>query len=89
MCAEVVWSYIDKSFAEPMSSEDDPVHYIPTQIIAELFKKQGLDGIAYKSNFGGEHGFNIMLFDPSSAAFVSSGLVEVTQADYSLEKRDE
>ena len=36
----------------PTISADDAAHYIPTQVIAELFKREGCDGIAYKSVFG-------------------------------------
>lgn len=39
--------------------------YVPTQIIAELIKSLGYDGIAYKSSLANGH--NIALFDLESA----------------------
>jgi RES domain-containing protein len=56
-----VWLDIDWAFSKPVGPNDSFVDYIPTQIIAELFKKQGLDGIAYRSNLG--EGHNVVLYD--------------------------
>ena len=54
------------SFSEPLERSDDVAEYIPTQVVAELFKREGYDGIAYKSAFG-EKGYNICLFDVDAA----------------------
>lgn len=74
---DAVWTHIDRAFAEPMTRSDDQADYVPTQILAELFKKAGADGVVYKSNFG-ENGFNIALFDAEAAELVNCGLFEVT-----------
>ncbi|EJL37554.1 RES domain-containing protein [Caulobacter sp. AP07] len=64
---ESVWTWIDRAFSEPMTRGDDVAEYAPTQVLAELFKQAGYDGVAYKSAFGAEKGFNIALFDLAAA----------------------
>ncbi len=73
---EAVWAHIDRAFAEPMTRSDDQADYAATQILAELFKRSGADGVVYKSNFG-DDGFNIALFDPAAADLINCGLFEV------------
>lgn len=41
-----VWAHIDRAFAEPMTRSDDSAEYVATQILAELFKREGFEGIA-------------------------------------------
>lgn len=72
-----VWRDIDRAFSEPVSASDDRADYAATQLIAELFRKDGLDGIAYRSAFGLGH--NIALFDPNAADVTAAPqLMEVT-----------
>ncbi len=66
---ESVWSDIDRAFARPVSPSDDLADYVPTQIIAELFKTNNFDGIAYRSSLGDGH--NIALFDLDVVKLVS------------------
>ncbi len=47
---EAVWTHIDKAFSEPVTNSDQKSDYAPTQIIAELIKSLGYDGIAFKSS---------------------------------------
>jgi hypothetical protein len=61
-----VWSNINRAFSEPVERGDDSLDYIPTQIITEVFKLNGFDGIGYKSSYG-EDGFNVALFDVAAA----------------------
>jgi hypothetical protein len=75
-----VWSHIDRSFSQPVSEGDDIASYIPTQIIAELFKSKGLDGVAYRSAFGAG-GTNICLFDIEAAQIEYCELHEVTSIE--------
>jgi RES domain len=44
-----MWVAIDQAFAKPVNRDDEGREYIPTQIIAELFKCHGFNGIRYKS----------------------------------------
>jgi hypothetical protein len=40
---------INESFAEPVTGTDDVADYAPTQVLGEIFKCAGYDGIRYKS----------------------------------------
>ncbi len=60
-----VWNDIGRAFARPVNQEDRENAYLPTQILAEAFKAEGFDGIAYRS--GLERGTNIVLFDVNVA----------------------
>lgn len=73
---EAVWAHIDRAFAEPMTRSDDQADYAPTQILAELFKQAGVDGVVYKSNFG-DDGFNVAIFDPEAADLTYCALHEL------------
>jgi len=81
---EVVWSHIDRAFSNPVTPNDCVADYIPTQIIAERFKKNGLDGIVYKSNLGKGH--NIVLFDLNIADMVRCSLCEIDKIDFSFKE---
>ena len=80
---KAVWTNIDQAFSEPVTLEDDTADYVPTQVIAELFKSEGYDGIAYKSAFGDE-GYNIVLFDLDAVKIVSCQLHKVETAEFSF-----
>lgn len=72
-----VWIEIDNAFSRPITLSDDAADYVPTQILAELFRDAGYDAIVYKSQFG-EKGFNIVLFDPANADPINCAPYEVT-----------
>lgn len=59
---KAVWSDIDRAFSAPADRSDDAAEYVPTQVLAELFRSLGYDGVAYKSAFG-EDGFNVAIFN--------------------------
>ena len=42
---EAVWADIDRAFSRPVAPGDKSSDYIPTQILAELFKNNGFDGV--------------------------------------------
>jgi len=84
---KAVWAYIDRAFARPVTSSDDRADYAPTQIIAELFKDLGYDGLYYKSAFG-EKGYNVAIFDLGAAGLVTCSLHEVTKIGYSFRQSD-
>jgi hypothetical protein len=56
-----VWNDISRAFARPVNREDQENAYVPTQILAEAFKAERVDGLAYHS--GLERGTNVVLFD--------------------------
>jgi len=64
-----VWFWMDNAFSRPTNASDDVADYAATQIIAELFKNKGADGIMYRSSLGIGH--NIMLFDLKSAEIMN------------------
>lgn len=70
------WISIDKAFSRPIPHNEPRSRYIPTQRIAMFIKAQGYKGIVYKSVFA--DGFNIVLFDVSSANLRRCTLVEIT-----------
>lgn len=57
-----IWMAIDRAFATPVNKDDEAKDYIPTQVLAELFKAGGYDGVRYKSLLS-EDGLNIALFN--------------------------
>ena len=69
------WRDIDRAFSQPVTCADDRADYVPTQIIAEFLRANGIDGVAYRSSLGLGH--NVMLFDIDVAALVNCGLVEI------------
>jgi hypothetical protein len=88
----VVWRDIDNAFSVPVNTSDQTSDYIPTQIIAEFFKSEGFDGIAYKSSLSS--GANIVLFNLKMADLIWCTHYEVTninldfKAGASYTKRD-
>lgn len=70
-----VWRDIDRAFSQPVTHADDTADYAPTQIVAEFFRENGLDGVAYGSSLGPGH--NVVLFDTEAATPVKCGLVQV------------
>jgi hypothetical protein len=73
---EYVWSDIDIAFSIPVTPSDDIADYVPTQILSELFKANGYDGIIYNSLFA--EGKNLVLFDVDSARILNCYLYRVT-----------
>jgi hypothetical protein len=79
---EFVWAHIDKAFSRPIQSSDRSAEYVPTQIITELFKVNGFDGIKYQSSLG--KGQNLALFDLSCAVVNSCVLYETDKIKFSF-----
>jgi hypothetical protein len=66
---KTVWLDINSAFSKPVERGDSSLDYVPTQILAETFKRNGFDGVAYKSSYG-EEGFNVALFDIAAADLI-------------------
>ena len=77
---KAVWHDIDRAFAKPVDRNDHLADYAPAQIIAELFKAEGFDGIAYRSSLGPGH--NVALFDIETAKLESCSLFEVESIQF-------
>ena len=78
-----VWNDISKAFARPVNREDRSIAYLPTQILAEAFRAEGLDGLAYRS--GLERGTNIVLFDTQTANLVHRFVFSLKKVRYEFE----
>lgn len=75
-----IWHEIDQAFAKPVTRNDDQADYLPTQIISELFRREGYDGIAYQSSVA--EGLNIALFDVDNVELRDSKVVKVTAVKF-------
>jgi len=82
--AAIVWSDIDKALAEPVTPSDDDAWYAPTQVIAELFRAEGYDGIAYRSALGPGH--NVALFDLRAAELANCHLFVVRDIHFTFDQ---
>ena len=71
-----VWTSIDNAFSRPVSRADESTEYVPTQILAELFRDEGYEAIVYRSLLG-ERGYNVVIFDPADADPVDGRPYEV------------
>ena len=78
-----VWTAIDMAFATPLTRSDEVADYVPTQILAELFKTHGFDGVAYRSSLGPGH--NIALFDLEAAELIDRSVFRVKDVRYEFE----
>ncbi len=80
---EAVWTDMDNAFSIPTSNTNFNSEYIPTQIIAELIKSLGYDGIQYKSSLGNE--YNIALFDLNMATISECDIYKVNKVSFGFE----
>lgn len=80
--AAVVWAGIDRAFSRPVAPSDKALDYVPTQILAELFKNNGFDGVCYKSSLAG--GSNVALFDIHAATMVNCWVYRVEKVECSF-----
>jgi len=79
-----VWSDIDRAFSQPVNRSDDVADYAPTQILAELFKQNGFDGVAFRSSLADGH--NLVLFDVEAATLTGCCLYQVTKFNLEFEQ---
>ena len=84
---KAVWGDIDAAFAVPTTLSDDASEYVPTQVLAELFRDNGFDGIAYRSAYGPGH--NVVLFDLDLAEQTNCFLVRVKDINFVLEQDEQ
>lgn len=84
---EGVWVQVDKAFSKPITEDLSTAEYVPTQIIAEMFRRKSFDGLVYKSMLG--DGFNLALFDLDSADLVASQLFTAATLAYGFKAEGE
>lgn len=76
-----VWAHVGRAFREPVMRDDNTADYAPTQAIAEAFRREGFDGVAYRSAFGTDR-FNLAIFDLDAAAIVKNELHEIKDVTF-------
>ena len=79
-----VWADIDRAFSRPVTPSDESSDYVPTQIIAELFRSEGYDGVAYGSALS--RGLNLALFDIADATMLNCLLSSVEKIQLSFKQ---
>ena len=85
----IVWAAIDNAFSKPVTETDDIAEYAATQTLAELFREEGYDGIAYKSALGSD-GYSVALFNLDDARQLNGRLYRVERIDFKFsEYKDE
>jgi hypothetical protein len=77
---KAVWTDIDNAFSRPVTPSDDATDYVPTQILAELFRNAGYEFVVYKSQFG-EKGYSVVLFNVADAEVVNCAPYVVTEIE--------
>jgi hypothetical protein len=75
-----VWCDIDAAFSRPLIPTNETAEYVPTQVMAEVFKVNGYDGVAYRSALG--TGLNVVLFDIEVADFHGSAVFELKRFQF-------
>ena len=73
------WLGIAHAFAVPVTEADNKAQYAPTQILAEVFKAQGFDGLKYQSLLADDVdcGFSYALFNLNDAELVECNVCSV------------
>lgn len=80
---EIVWQDIDRAFATPVDPSSGTA-YVPTQILTEVFRDQGYDGVAYRSALG--KGRNFVVFDVAATNLIGCQLFRVTDVAYEADE---
>lgn len=70
---EVIWGLISFGFSVPVERKDDTAEYAPTQILGEIFRNGGFDGIKFRSGLG--KGANFALFDLDAADVIGAPML--------------
>jgi hypothetical protein len=80
-----VWGDIAHAFSKPVTANEPHSDYVPTQILAEAFRRHGYNGIVYKSLLDGE-GFNVALFDLAAAELINCGLYTARSVKFDFDQ---
>lgn len=82
---QAVWASIDQAFSRPVTRSDNTAEYAATQLLAEVFKGQGFDGVLYRSALATD-GYNVALFDLKCAQQFESSLFQVENARFTFKE---
>ena len=83
---EIVWSDIEFAFSRPVTRSETGGEYAPTQILAGAVRVAGFGGVAYKSLFGGDAGYNVALFGTKDVRLISGHLYQVKDIEFKAEE---
>ncbi len=81
---DAVWSTIDLFFSRPTVRSDSTADYAPTQILSEVFKFEGFDGVVYRSSLS--KGRNIALFEMAAAECIEVRVCETKSVRYEFSR---
>jgi len=79
-----VWGSMAWAFSEPVDHSDSTADYAPTQILSELFRKHGADGIVYRSHLA--QGMAVALFDLEAAELLNCGLFRTHDVSFKFKQ---
>lgn len=71
--------------AREQQRSDDVADYVPTQILAELFRTEEYDGLIYRGAFG-DNAFSVALFDLDSAKCHRVAVYSTTSTRFRFKK---
>jgi RES domain-containing protein len=49
---EAAWGHMNDAFSRPITPSDDHASYLATQLLVEAFRREGFDGVIYRSSCG-------------------------------------
>jgi hypothetical protein len=79
---KAVWRAIGHAFSEPVSPDPGVAEYVPTQVLAEHFRKHGYDGVVFNSRLG--PGVNLAIFDLDALEVMDVRLYPVKAVHYEI-----
>jgi hypothetical protein len=82
-----VWGDIAGAFSTPVAEDEPHIEYVPTQVLAEAFRRHGYDGIVYKSLLNGG-GKNFALFDLEAADLANCTLYQASSVSFDFQQVD-
>jgi len=81
-----VWADLGRALQEPVLRDDAIAEYAPTQVIGELFRSEGFDGVAYRTAFGRDADrFSVALFDLAAARQTYAELLEIRDVTFNIQ----
>ncbi len=80
---KAVWDDIGHAFSRPVNRDEEEIEYLSTQILAEAFKAEGFDGVAYRSSL--ERGLNVVLFNVRDVKLTRRFVYSLKKVRYDFE----
>lgn len=73
---------LGEELTRPVIPKGAAIDYIPSQFLCEFIKKEGFDGVVYRSAMS--DGFNFALFDPSRAKALSKKIYSIDSVEVKI-----